>query len=372
MTRLPRTKPEIPTPALLVDLDRLERNLHRLAEHCRANGVSFRPHAKTHKCPNVARLQIAAGAVGISVATVFEAEAMVQAGIRGVLLTSPLAEPHKVDRMVDLVRGGSEVLIAVGHAMEVDMLAAASSDLGPSALNVLIDLDVGDRRTGVQPGDEAVTLAQQIATKKSLRLRGVQAYAGHASHVVGFAERAMASQAALALAVDAKQLLKQKGFEADILSCGSTGTWNIDSRFAGVTELQCGSYVFMDIDYRRIGGSDNAPLFVDFEHSLTVLSTVISAGHADRVTVDAGIKAFSTETPFRAEAVDQPHLVYTRTGDEFGIITLGGPGALPKLGDRLEFLPPHCDPTVHLYDQLYAMRGEQVEAIWPIRARREN
>ena len=180
-------------PGLLVDLDRLQANIEKMAEHCRGTGCALRPHAKTHKCPEVARRQLAAGARGISVATVPEAEAMVAAGITGVLLTSPIVEPAKIARMVALARKDPSVMLAVGHPREADLLAEAALARGVR-LNILVDLDVGDHRTGIAPGRAAVELAERIDRCKSLRIRGLQAYSGRSSHVIGFAERKAASR----------------------------------------------------------------------------------------------------------------------------------------------------------------------------------
>jgi 3-hydroxy-D-aspartate aldolase len=166
-------------------------------------------------------------------------------------------------------------------------------------------------------------------------------------------------------------MLQKAGFDAKILSCGSTGTYNIDSAIEGVTELQVGSYVFMDVDYRRIGGRDGNAVYGDFQPSLTVLTTVVSATHPERVTVDAGTKALDTTTANIPQAKNRPGLLYTKHGDEFGGVTLEPGGKLPTIGERLEFIVPHCDPNVNLYDRIYACRGDKVEAIWPVAARRE-
>src|SRR5262249_49671582 len=207
------------------------------------------------------------------------------ADIRGVLLTSPVLEPGKVARMAALAKTG-EVLLAVGHARQVELLDEAARKAG-TTVDVLIDLDVGDRRTGVLPGEPALELARLVARGKQLRLRGLQAYAGHASHVVGFAEREKVSREAMGKAVSTRDLLAGAGLKGTILSGGSTGTYNIDSAVEGVTELQAGSYVFMDVDYRRIGGRDRQAVYSDIRPSLTVLTTVVSATHSDRATVDA-------------------------------------------------------------------------------------
>jgi len=364
------TKATIPTPALVVDLDAFEANVKKMADHCRQAKCGFRPHAKTHKCPAIAQRQMAAGALGICAATVPEAEALAAAGIRGVLLTSPIVDTGKIGRMVALASSGADVMLSIGSQKQTTLLAEAA-EAAKVDIPVLVDLDVGDRRTGTFPGEPAVELAKQIGRSKRLQIKGVQAYAGHASHTVGFEARQKVSREAIGKAVETKKLLQKAGFDAQILSGGSTGTYNIDSAIDGFTELQVGSYVFMDVDYRRIGGADGQTVYADFQPSLTVLTTVVSAAHLDRVSVDAGTKAVDTTTTHRPEPKNRPGLVYAKMGDEFGAVTIEGGGKLPELGDRLEFIVPHCDPNVNLYDRIYACRGDKVEAIWPIAARRE-
>jgi 3-hydroxy-D-aspartate aldolase len=363
------TKATIPTPALVVDLDAFEANLQKMTDHCRQAKVGFRPHVKTHKCPAIAQRQLAAGASGICAATVPEAEALAADGIRGILLTSPVVDAGKIGRMVALASSGADVMLAVGSQRQAELLAGAA-EAARVDIPVLIDLDVGDRRTGSIPGEPALELAKRIAHSKRLQVQGVQAYAGHASHTVGFEARQQTSRAAMAKAVETKALLQKAGFDAKILSGGSTGTYNIDSTIDGVTELQVGSYVFMDVDYRRIGGAGGHAVYADFQPSLTVLTTVVNATHPDRRTIDAGTKAIDTTTANLPQAKNWAGLVYTKAGDEFGALTSEG-GTLPSLGERLEFIVPHCDPSVNLFDRLYACRGESVEAIWPIAARRE-
>jgi D-serine deaminase-like pyridoxal phosphate-dependent protein len=365
-----RTRAELPTPALLVDLAAFDANLHTMAEHCKKAGCGFRPHAKTHKCPEIARRQVASGALGVCVATVAEAEGMVGAGVRGVLLTSPILEPGKIARMTALAQKG-DVLLALGHARQAELLSDAAGKAG-ATVDVLIDVDVGDRRTGILPGEPALELARLVTRSKNLRLRGIQAYAGHASHVVGFTQREKVSRAAMDRALSTRDLLLKAGLNVTILSGGSTGTYNIDSALRGISELQVGSYVFMDVDYRRIGGRNEQAVYSDFRPSLTVLSTVVSATHADRVTIDAGTKALDTTVPWRAEAKGFPGLSYRPAGDEFGTLTATKGAKLPRLAERLEFIVPHCDPTTNLYDRIYAMRDDRVEAVWPLVARRES
>jgi D-serine deaminase-like pyridoxal phosphate-dependent protein len=364
-----RGREDLPTPALLVDLDRLESNLRTMAEHSRGAGCGLRPHAKTHKCPEIARRQQAAGALGVCVATVPEAEGMVAAGIRGVLLTSPVVDRAKCARLAALATRG-EMLVAVGHPRQVELLDEAAQMAGVQ-FGVLVDIDVGDRRTGILPGEPALELGRLVARARNLRLRGLQAYAGLASHVVGFERRREVSRQALQQALDTRDLFARNQLEVAILSGGSTGTYNIDSAMRGITELQVGSYVFMDVDYRRIGGRNNATLYDDFQPSLTVLATVVSTTHADRVTVDAGTKALDTTVSSRAQPRDWPGLSYRPAGDEFGTLSAEAGARLPRLGERLEFIVPHCDPTTNLFDRIFALRNQRVEAVWPLVARRD-
>jgi 3-hydroxy-D-aspartate aldolase len=261
------------------------------------------------------------------------------------------------------------VLLAVGHERQADLLDEAATAAGVT-LEVLLDLDVGDRRLGVEPGAPARALAERIGRCRSLRLVGVQAYSGIASHVVGHRARREASEAALRPAVEERERLGRAGFDARILSVGSTGTFDIDPAIAGVTELQCGSYIFLDEDYRRVGAPGGAATFDAFAPSLSVLATVVNV-RDDLAIVDAGIKAFATDVPIDPVAIGRPGLVYSRRGDEFGQLT--GPGdQLPRIGERLALTVPHCDPTVNLYDRIHAVRGDRVEATWPVAARRES
>jgi D-serine deaminase-like pyridoxal phosphate-dependent protein len=207
------TKATLPTPALVVDLDALEANIKKMADHCRQSKIDFRPHAKTHKCPAIAKLQLAAGARGICVATVGEAEALASAGIRGLLLTSPIVDAGKIGRMVALASSGADIMLSVGSERQATLLAEAA-DAAKIDIPILIDLDVGDRRTGSLPGDPAAELAKKIARSKRLHIQGVQAYAGHASHVVGFEKRRDTSRIAMTQAAETRQRLKLLGFDA--------------------------------------------------------------------------------------------------------------------------------------------------------------
>jgi D-serine deaminase-like pyridoxal phosphate-dependent protein len=272
--------------------------------------------------------------------------------------------------MARLAKQSSGLMLAVGSSREAELLSAAAEAEGVR-VDVLLDLDVGDHRFGIAPGPAALELARHIARYGSLRLRGVQAYSGMASHTKGFESRREVSRKAMELAVQTREQLSKDGHDTAILSGGSTGTYNIDCDLPGGVELQVGSYVFMDVQYRGIGGKNSGAIYTDFQPSLTVLTTVVNTNVADRVSVDAGVKSFATESPTLPEAKGWEGVRYRFNGDEFGSLSAADGGKLPRLGDRLEFYVPHCDPTVNLYDRIYAMRRDRIEALWPIAARKE-
>jgi D-serine deaminase-like pyridoxal phosphate-dependent protein len=349
---------DIPTPALLLDLDLLESNIQRMAAHVKAAGKNLRPHAKAHKCVEIARRQVAAGAIGICVATVAEAECMVRAGVHGVLLTSPIADPNKARRMAQLSAIDPTIMAAVDHPEQAATYQAAAKQAGVK-LNILVDIDPGDHRTGIQAGKPAVDLVHAVRNSPDLVFKGLQSYAGSAAHVEGWGNRSEYSLAHWQPAIETRGQLLAEGVEIPIMSGGSTGTHNIDTGLSPFTELQAGSYPMMDVDYARIGG-------LEFAHALTVLATVVSANHAGRVTLDSGFKSMATDRPFGPEALGIPGVHYEFAGDEFGYLHIAEGGQEIPLGTRIRLIPPHCDPTVNLYDRFYCHRSEQVEAVWPI------
>ena len=357
----------IPTPALLLDLNRFERNVQKMAAHLAAAGKRLRPHAKTHKCPEIARRQIEAGAIGICVAKVGEAEVMTAAGIRNVLVTTEVVGPEKIGRLLGVLERAPETMVVVDHPDNVHALGEAAARAG-RVLNVLVDVEVGNRRTGIEAEAPALDLGRMVTQERALNLRGLQGYAGHCAHVEGWEARRRASRRWMGRLMKTRELFERHGLPTQVVTGGSSGTFDIDTELPGLTELQCGSYCVMDLDYRRIG-SKAGPANDQFEMALTVLTTVVSAPGADRCIVDAGFKSFSTDRPFVPEAVEWPGLQYSWAGDEHGRLTVMEAGRGPHLGDRVEFYPPHCDPTINLYDHLYAMRGDRVEAVWAVAAR---
>ena len=220
----------------------------------------------------------------------------------------------------------------------------------------------------MQPLEPALALGRAVVHEPALNLRGLQGYAGHCAHVMGWEERRRTSRRCMGRLMKTRELFEKNGLPVDVVSGGSSGTYDIDSELEGLTELQSGSYCVMDLDYRRIGGKGGGP-YGDFEMALTVLTTVISVPSNEIAMIDAGLKAFSTDKPFVPEAVEWPGVEYTWAGDEHGRLTVTQQGRLPSLGQRIEFFPPHCDPTINLYDKIHVMRGDKVEAVWDIAGR---
>jgi D-serine deaminase-like pyridoxal phosphate-dependent protein len=356
----------LPTPALLVDGEAMDRNLAKMAAHLHAHGVGLRPHAKTHKSADIARKQLALGAVGLCCAKVSEAEALAAAGIGPLLVTSPLATRDKVARFAVLATRQPEALLVVDSAVGVDLAAEAATTHGVE-LGVLIDLDVGTRRTGVACGDPAIALARHAAAKPRLRVRGVQAYAGHLMHVSGFEQRRQRSLAAMAGAAETRAAIEAAGIPCPVFTGGGTGTFDIDTAVPGITDLQCGSYPFMDVQYRVIGGPDG-DLLDAFEPALFVWSTVISRPAPGRVTLDAGIKALAYDWK-RPALPDYRGAEYSWGGDEHGIVAFPEGAAIPALGERVKIFVSHCDPTVNLHDAYHVVRGGAVTERWPVTAR---
>lgn len=358
------SKHDLPTPSLILDMDIFEENIRKMARHAESEAIDLRPHAKTHKCVQVARKQVEAGALGVCTATIAEAEALAAGGIGGLLITSEMVGREKIGRLIALTRSHPETMSVVDHPDHADRLSEAAVASGLT-LNIMIDVDPIGRRTGIQPGEDAKRLARHVAGLPGMSLKGIHSYSGASSHTHGFEERKAHSWRVMEGPLQTFHDLKREGLPMEIFSGGSTGTYNIDPEMDGFTELQVGSYVFMDVDYRIIGGK-NGPDYDDFGESLKVIATVISRNHEDRATVDGGFKAFATDRRFGPDIVGIEGVEYRFGGDEHGIILLEDPSREVKLGDRIEFIVPHCDPNVNLYSQIHCVRGDRVEEIWPI------
>ena len=360
---------EIDTPALVLDLDAFERNLVAMAAFSEAHGIRLRPHAKTHKSPEIALRQIAHGAVGQCCQKVSEAEILVAGGVGDVLVTNEIASPAKLDRLAVLART-ARIGLCVDHPDGVREAAeaAARHDV---VFDVMVEIDVGGRRCGVAPGEAAVRVAEAVARSNTLRFAGLQAYHGSAQHMRSIDERSEAIERAGLAARNTAERLAQAGLECPIISGAGTGTFELETQSGIWNELQCGSYIFMDADYARNRQADGSP-FRSFEHAFFVLAGVMSKPVPDRAIVDAGHKSASVDSgmpvPFQREGA-----IYTKPSDEHGILT-GDPIALPHRGERVLLVPGHCDPTVNLHDWYVCVRGlhgpdAHVEALWPVAAR---
>lgn len=355
------------TPVLVLDLDRLDRNIAAMQTKAKDKGVALRPHAKTHKSVDIARRQIAAGAVGVCCAKIGEAEVMADAGVAGVLITSPVAAPAAIARLAMLALTAELLLATVddeGIARRIDE-ALARHD---ATLDVIIDIDPGIRRTGVASVEAAVELAMTIAGCERLRLRGVQYYCGMQQHIEDFAARRSAIEERTDYLRKVVRALAEAGFPPEIITGSGTGTYAIDLALGVFTELQAGSYVFMDTQYLDcdLDGSGEAP----FETSLAVDARVVSANHSALVTIDSGFKSLSTDGgTARLSKGASPDTVFAFMGDEHGALVGTDIGLRLRPGDPVSLVVPHCDPTVNLYDNYHVVRDDTLVDIWPVSAR---
>jgi len=355
---------DVDTPALLLDLDALEHNLRKLNETLRGTNVRVRPHAKCHKCPQLALRQIALGAVGVCCQKVSEAEALVRGGVTDVLVSNEIVSPLKIARLAALA-GRARIGVCVDDLDNVAELNRAAREAG-TRLDVYVEVDVGANRCGVAPGEPALRLAQAIAHAGALRFAGIQAYQGAAQHRRTPAERSAAIAQAVEKVSATLALLEANRLRAEVVTGAGTGTYLLEAASRVYNEIQPGSYVFMDADYGRNLGDDGQPVHT-FQHSLFILATVMSHPTPQRAVVDAGLKAHSVDSGMPT-VVGVAGARYTRASDEHGVLELGGPGSV-QLGQKLRLIPGHCDPTVNLYDWLVCYRGDRVEEIWPISAR---
>lgn len=358
---------KLQTPALVLDLDVMERNIARMAEHARKHDIALRPHAKTHKSVEIAKSQMEAGALGICVAKLGEAEALADGGIDSILVTSPVVTNAGIARLLALNARLHELIAACDNVEVATRLEAAASAAG-SRLRVLVDIDPGMSRTGIRPGEAAIALVRQIAKSGSLEYAGLQCYAGNLQHLESPNERRDKSLSVMKELAAFRDALKSGGLAPPILTGGGTGTFDIDPDARTLTELQAGSYVFMDRQYNEVWQKPGGG--VPFETSLFVQTTVISANRDGLATTDAGFKAFATDAGAPLIASGAPAgSSYFFFGDEQGGILYDSTQGKLLLGDVVACVVPHCDPTVNLYDCYHCVRGDTLEAIWPIEAR---
>ena len=353
----PSTLAEVPTPALIVDVAALDRNIARMARFFAEGTCRLRPHVKAHKTPAIARRQLAAGScVGLTCATLREAEAV--AGFcDDILLANEIVTTDKCGRAAALA-ASRRVTVAADSMEGVEALAAAARRAGVT-LGVLVDVNVGQMRCGVLPGEPALALASRVAGTRGLELRGVMGYEGHVQPVRDRAERVSQAERAMAALVETAARMRAAGLPCDIVSAGGTGTFDISGRVAGVTEIQAGSYVLMDTDYGEVG--------VPFEQAFFVLGTIVSRPAADRCVADGGHKSTTKDHSLpRVHGVEGAAV--SSLNDEHATIAIP-PDSPIRIGDRVRLIPSHTDPTMNLHDVIYAVEGERVVDVWPIAAR---
>jgi 3-hydroxy-D-aspartate aldolase len=362
-----RSRQALATPALILDLDALEHNLKALARLCKRAGLSLRPHAKTHKSIEIARRQIAAGAAGVSVATLREAAVMVGAGVPGVLLTTPVAGDLKTDMLCNLAGKSEGFMATVADLSTLDALET-SLKRARKKLTVLADLDIGMGRTGVPDVPGALTLIHRLQSSKVLTLAGVQSYSGRVQHITRAADRARVYGKQLRHLEKVLQAARKAGYTPAIVSGGGTGTFDIDRRAGLFTECQCGSYAFMDVEYGDVELFSAGPH--PFKTALYLQCTVISNHHPRSPTIDGGSKSFSMDGGIPRVARGAPSdAQYAFFGDEFGRIELPRRGDTLKLGAKVEIVTSHCDPSVNMHDFYHCVRGNELVDIWPVDAR---
>lgn len=348
---------ELDTPALVVDIDAMDRNIAALAAAFRECGVAWRPHVKCHKSPAIARRLFEAGAVGITCAKLGEAEVMADAGLTDILIANQIVGPAKVSRLVDLCRR-AHVAVAVDHPAQLEELSAAARAGGVS-VTVLTEVDIGQKRCGVAPGDETVALSRRAHETPGLEFAGLMGWEGHVMFSEDAGEIARQAEEAVGGLVRSAELCRKAGLPVKVVSAGGTVSYRTTARIPGVTEVQAGGGVLMDAFYRRRG--------VPLEPSLTVMTTVISR-KPDRAVVDAGFKALGSPLTPPTPLLDGA------TGFEFlsaehGTLLLAGPDVKVNVGDKVSFVAGYVDATAFLHDRYFAARNGRVEEVWPIAAR---
>ena len=359
---------ELPTPCIVVDLDILEKNVATMATYCKSVKCNLRPHVKAHKSAFIGKKQFASGAIGLCAQTLEEAEAMILGGLDNVLLTNNLISPSAIHRFLNL-RRNAEVIATVDSLDGIEILGRAAKHQGLT-VGVLVEIDVGQKRTGVEPGDAVATLATEVSRTEGLEFKGLMGYEGFLQlSIPELEKRKMAVHKALAGITESIKAVNKIGLEPGIVTSGGTGTYNITAEFEGVTEIQPGSYVTMDHMYNGMETCGS-----DFKNALSIISTVVSTSR-DRVVVDMGWKAASVEYQiFGWDGMPYPldlnGATYFPGGDEHGILKFSSETAKrPNLGDRVKFIPSHCDTTLNLYSKFYGVRGESVEVVCPIAKR---
>jgi D-serine deaminase-like pyridoxal phosphate-dependent protein len=351
-------KSQIETPALVIDLDAMEYNLAMMAKRMKEYSVNLRPHFKTHKTPLLAHKQLEAGAIGITCAKLEEAEVLVSAGVKSILIANQVVDPVKISRLAGLARH-AQIIATVDAAENVDQLSEAAVKAG-STINIVIEVEVGMKRCGIAAGEPALMLARYITQRPGLHFAGLHGYEGHTVFIADYEERKQAAHKAMSILVGTAELIRSNGLAVEIVTGGGTGTFDITGQYPGVTEIQAGSYIFNDGKYKGVG----AP----FRNALTLLATVISVPTDTRAITDAGMKALTIEFGM-AEVLSHQGVRLTAESEEHGILEVDPAKCRLKAGEKIELIPSHGCTTINLHERYYACRGDRLEAVWQIAGR---
>jgi D-serine deaminase-like pyridoxal phosphate-dependent protein len=359
------TKDMLPTPCLVLDLDLFNANVKQLADTAKANGIQARPHVKVHKSVNVARQQMAEGAIGLSCSTIAEAELFSDAGLKGMLWTKQPVGKNNTQRAIALSKRDPTFLFVSDDAQVLDWVEEAAA-ANKAKAGVLVSVYAGLARQGIEAGEPALNLAKKVDASKHMQFEGFMAYSGNAAHVKGFEARKKASMEVLAGVRESKGLALKAGLPVNIVSGGSTGTYNIDHE-TGLSELQAATYVFMDTAYFTVGGSDgDMTRYNDFKPALTVLTTVDSQYHPNLISTDYGAKAMARSSDV---VKGMPWLGVGNGGAEYGALTWKDGEQHPKLGDLVEIYPTSLDMSTNVFDRYYVAQGDRIVDVWPIMGR---
>jgi 3-hydroxy-D-aspartate aldolase len=355
---------DVCTPALVIDLDAFERNIAQMGQFAENAGVRHRAHAKTHKSADIALYQIEHGkACGICCQKVSEAEALVDGGVKDVMVSNQVVDPRKIDRLAQLANR-ARVIVCVDDAYNIEALSQAATRHN-ATLEVLVEIDVGAGRCGVSSSSEALVMAQQISSVDGLLFAGLQAYQGTAQHVRDYAERKARIDTAIDKVRDTVALLASEGLDCDIVGGAGTGTYYFEGESGVYNEVQSGSYVFMDADYQQVKDADGSPIH-EFENSLFIYTSIMSTAKAKQAVCDAGLKAQSVDSGLPV-VFGRTDIEYIQCSDEHGVIA--DPDNTLKLNDKLMLVPGHCDPTCNVHDWYVGIRDGKVECLWPVTAR---
>lgn len=358
------TKDILPTPCMIVDLDLFEKNLKTMADYSKSAPIGLRPHVKVHKSVDVAQRQMSLGAIGVTTATIAESELMSGAGIKGVLWTKQPASRNNIARAIALTRQDPTFMFVVDDPVVGDWVGQAAA-AAKVKCRVAVSVFAGMKRQGIENGQPALDLAQKLIASNHVQFEGFMAYSGGASHTKGWEARRAQSANDLEGVRESVALAKKAGLPVSIVSGGSTGTYNMDREF-GLTELECGSYVFMDSIYRQVGCKSDDQTYKDFESSLSILVTVDSKRHAGQVTTDYGNKAMARPTD---TVKGMPWLQVGNQGAEYGMLQWKDGGAEIKVGDRVEIFCSNLDMSTNCYDRYYIAKGNDIVDAWPIMGR---